>query len=66
MKGTYSIVLGVSVCILLAGSILFGRQQSGELAGIRGLPVTGHDLVAGVVAIDDSSVCFTVRAPSRP
>lgn len=27
---------------------MFGRQQVGELAGIRGLPVEGHDLVAGV------------------
>ena len=32
----------------LAGSILFGRQQSRELAGIRGLPVEGHDTVAGI------------------
>jgi hypothetical protein len=48
MKGTYSIVLGVSACILLAGSIVFGRQQDRELSGIRGLPVKGHDLVAGV------------------
>jgi hypothetical protein len=46
MKGP----IGISACILLAGSILFGRQQS-ELTGIRGLPVKGHDLVAGVEII---------------
>ena len=47
MRSTHSIVLGVSACILLAGSIVFGRQQ-GELTGIRGLPVEGHDIVAGI------------------
>jgi len=48
MKGSNPIVFGVSGCILLAGSIVFGRQQERELAGIRGLPVEGHDTVAGV------------------
>jgi hypothetical protein len=48
MNRTGAIAVGVSAGILLAGSILFGRQQSRELAGIRGLPVEGHDLVAGV------------------
>jgi hypothetical protein len=48
MKGPSFIVLGVFACILLADSILFGRQQGRELTGIRGLPVEGHDLVAGV------------------
>jgi hypothetical protein len=46
MKAMYSIALSMSAWILLAGSIVFGRQQ-GELTGIRGLPVEGHDLVAG-------------------
>jgi len=48
MKGANSIVFGVSGCILLAGSMVFGRQQDRELTGIRGLPVQGHDIVAGV------------------
>jgi hypothetical protein len=48
MKGTNSIVFGVAACILLAGSIMLGRQQDRELTGIRGLPVEGHDIVAGV------------------
>jgi hypothetical protein len=48
MKGTNSIGFGVSACILLAGSIVFGRQQDRQLTGIRGLPVEGHDIVAGV------------------
>ena len=50
VKGTNSIVFHVSVCMLLAGSILFGRQQ-GELSGIHGIPVEGHDIVAGVEII---------------
>jgi outer membrane protein assembly factor BamA len=33
--------------VLLAGSIVFGRQQ-GDLSGIHGIPVEGHDIVAGV------------------
>jgi hypothetical protein len=32
----------------LAGPIVFGRHQDRELSGIRGLPVEGHDVVAGV------------------
>ena len=48
MNSTGAIVLGVSACILLAGSIVFGRQQVRELAGIHGLPVEGHDTVASV------------------
>jgi Surface antigen variable number repeat len=47
---TNSIAFGVSACMLLAGSIEFGRQQ-GELAGIRGLPVEGYEVVAGVEII---------------
>ena len=31
-----------------AGSMMFGRQQSGDLSGIGGIPVEGHDIVAGI------------------
>jgi hypothetical protein len=48
IKGTNSIVFGVAACILLAGSIMMGRRQDRQLTGIRGLPVVGHDVVAGV------------------
>ena len=48
MNGTKLAVLSVSGCILLACSIVFGRQQDRELAGIHGLPVEGHDTVASV------------------
>ena len=51
MKSTNSIVFGLATCTLLAGSITFGRQQSGELTGIGGIPVDGHDIVAGVEII---------------
>jgi hypothetical protein len=47
MKAMHSVALSMSVWILVPGSIVFGRQQ-GELTGIRGLPVEGHELVAGV------------------
>jgi hypothetical protein len=46
-KDVNSIVFSVSACMLLAGSIVFGRQQGG-LSGIHGIPVEGHDIVAGV------------------
>jgi Surface antigen variable number repeat len=58
VKGTKSIVLGVSACILLAGSMVFGRQQARQLAGIRGLPVEGHDIVAGVEIIGTKQFDF--------
>jgi outer membrane protein assembly factor BamA len=41
-----SITFAVSGCLLLAGSTMLGHQQNRELAGIRGLPVEGHDTVA--------------------
>jgi outer membrane protein assembly factor BamA len=50
VKSTNLIVFHVSACVLLAGSIVFGRQQ-GELSGIHGIPVEGHDIVAGVEII---------------
>jgi hypothetical protein len=34
--------------MLLSGSIVFGLQQEPELSGIHGVPVEGHDIVAGV------------------
>ena len=37
--------------MLLAGSIVFGHRQDGELSGIHGIPVEGHDIVAGVEII---------------
>jgi hypothetical protein len=43
-----STAFGVSACVLLAGSIVLGRQQERDLSGIRGIPVEGHDIVAGV------------------
>ena len=46
--GMKSAVFGVSACMLLAGSILFGHQQERDLSGIHGIPVEGHDIVAGI------------------
>jgi outer membrane protein assembly factor BamA len=48
MKGTNSNVFGVSACMLLAGSIVLGRQTDRQLSGILGLPVEGHVIVAGI------------------
>src|SRR5262245_27862395 len=45
---TQSIAFGVSACMLLAGSIAFGRQQDRDLSGIHGIPVEGHDIVVGI------------------
>jgi hypothetical protein len=45
-----SIAFGVS-CIVLAGSIVLSGEQARELSGIRGLPVEGHEIVAGVQII---------------
>lgn len=48
MENTNPIVLGVAAWVLLAGSIVSVAQQTGELTGIRGIPVDGHDIVAGI------------------
>jgi hypothetical protein len=47
MNDTYQVVLTASACLLLAGSVPCARQQ-GELSGIRGIPVQGHDTVAAI------------------
>lgn len=48
MSSTKSIAFGVAACVLLVGSIVFGRQQDRDLSGIHGIPVEGHDIVAGI------------------
>jgi len=48
VTSTKSTAFGVSACLLLAGSIVFGQQQDRDLSGIRGIPVEGHDILAGV------------------
>ena len=48
MTRTTSTVFGVSACLLLALSTVFARQQDRDLSGIHGIPVEGHDIVAGV------------------
>ena len=47
MKGASLFVLSVFACVLLAGSVVFSHQQ-GELAGIGGIPIEGHDTVAAI------------------
>jgi outer membrane protein assembly factor BamA len=39
--------MGRSACVLLALTILSGDQQ-GELSGIHGQPVDGHDVIAAI------------------
>jgi hypothetical protein len=48
MKAASSILLSVAASILLAASIASGDQREDRLTGIRGLPVEGHDIVAGI------------------
>jgi len=45
MTVLHSKPLLVGIGLLLAGSIVLGRQ---ELSGIQGIPVEGHDIVAGI------------------
>ena len=47
MNDSRQIVLMISACVLLAGSVSFSHQQ-GELAGVRGIPVAGHDTIAAI------------------
>lgn len=43
-----SMVLGIAACVLLMAAMVSARQRTGELSGIHGLPVEGHDIVAGI------------------
>jgi hypothetical protein len=56
MKGTSSILLGVLACLILAGWIVFARQQERQLSGIHGIPVHGHDVVAGLEIVGTKRV----------
>jgi hypothetical protein len=56
MKGTSSIVFGVLTCLLLADSIVVARQQDRQLTGIHGIPVQGHDVVAGLEIVGTKRV----------
>ena len=47
MDGSHSTLFSFCACVLLAASGLVADQH-GELAGIRGLPVEGHDSVAAI------------------
>ena len=56
MKSTHAIVFGVAASILLAAPIALARQQTGELTGIRGIPVEGHDIVGGVEIVGTKQI----------
>ena len=47
MNGTRRPVFCVSACVLLALRVVSGGQQ-GELSGIRGQPIHGHDVIAAI------------------
>ena len=47
MNRSQSTLFSLCACFLLAASGLVGAQH-GELAGIRGIPVEGHDTVAAI------------------
>ena len=59
MRSTHSILIGVAACTLLAGSIASGRQQTGELSGIRGVPVEGHDIIAAIHIIGTKEILLS-------
>ena len=56
MKTASSIVSGIAACALLTSSMVAGRQQTGELTGIQGLPVEGHDIVAGIEIVGTKNI----------
>jgi outer membrane protein assembly factor BamA len=60
-----STVFGVSACMLLAGSIVFGRQQDRELSGINGVPVEGHDIVASIQFVGTKKLDLSGSAHRR-
>ena len=59
MTSTKSIVFGVSACMVLVVSIVSARQQDHELSGIHGIPVEGHDIVAGIEIIGTKEILLS-------
>jgi hypothetical protein len=59
VTSTKSTVFGVSACMLLVVSIVFARQQDHELSGIHGIPVEGHDIVAGIHIIGTKEILLS-------
>lgn len=48
VRSTKPTAFSVSACLLLVGSIVLAAHQTQELSGIQGIPVDGHDIVAGI------------------
>lgn len=61
MTGTKLTAICVSACILVAGSIVFGRDQDRDLSGIHGIPVEGHYIVAGVEIVGTKQLDLSRR-----
>jgi hypothetical protein len=59
MKRTNAIVFSVTIGVLLTAAVVSGRQRTGEPSGIHGLPVEGHEIVAGI------QIVGTTRIDSR-
>lgn len=55
VNGTRRTAFCVSACLLLAFTVASTGQQ-GELSGIRGLPVEGHDVVAAIEIVGTNHV----------
>ena len=47
MNDAYRVVVTLSALLFVAGTVPYARQQ-GDLAGIHGIPVEGHDTVAAI------------------
>jgi outer membrane protein assembly factor BamA len=56
MKTASAIVFGIVLSVLLTGSTASGRQRTGEPSGIRGVPVEGHDIVAGIQIVGTTHI----------
>jgi hypothetical protein len=48
VTGAKSTACGVSLFVLVAGASVLGAPQDRDLSGIHGIPVEGHDIVAGI------------------
>jgi outer membrane protein assembly factor BamA len=43
-------------CFVLAVAMVSGRQKTGELSGIGGVPVEGHDIAAGIEIVGTKQI----------
>ena len=60
---TMFVVFGAAAWCVLTVAIVAGHQKNGELSGIHGVPVEGHDIAAGIEIVGTKQIDFLKIRP---